>query len=407
VRTAAARSFAALRDPSYRGLFFSAAGTMMADNIEHVISYWVIFQKFHSSWLAGAAVIAHWVPYLLLSVFVGALADRFDPRRLGQIGLVMFVLVSLAWGVLFLTDTLEVWHAVVLLILHGLAGLLWATPSQVLIHDVVRAELLPSAVRSNATARYVGFLVGPAVGAGLMLLFDPGLALLINAVFYLGPFIWLQRLASRRRRTARAVRGLADIVLTIRDIAPNHVLVSMILLGGAASFFIGNAYQAQMPAFATDLGHARADFSYSALLAADATGALLAGLLLESRGLLGASPRAAVSLAMVWCIALAGFAISHSYPLALVLLLVAGFVELAFGAMVQTLVQLNAPAEIRGRVLGLYNMAASGLRMFSGMTVGFAGGLIGPRPALAASAVALLSMVVLLFGMQRRRAAAA
>ena len=43
----------------------------------------------------------------------GALADRFDPRRIIQIGMVLFMLCSLAWGVLFLTDTLEVWHAVV------------------------------------------------------------------------------------------------------------------------------------------------------------------------------------------------------------------------------------------------------------------------------------------------------
>lgn len=381
---------------------------MMADNVEHVISYWVIFQKFHSPWLAGVAIVAHWVPYLLLSVFVGALADRFDSRRLGQIGLALFSCVSLMWGVLVLTDALQVWHAVVLLILHGIAGLLWSTPSQVIIHHVVRPELLPSAVRSNATARYLGFLVGPAVGAGLMLVCGAGLGIIINAAFYLGPFVWLQRLPRRQGAApARAVRGFADVVLTIRDIAPKPILVSMILLGGAASFFIGNAYQAQMPAFATDLGQGRVDFLYGALLAADATGALLGGLLLEARGLLQPSPRVAVLLAMTWCIALAGFALSHGYVLALVLLLGAGFVELAFNAMVQTLVQLNAPATIRGRVIGLYNMAASGLRMFSGLTVGFAGGWIGPRPALVASAVALLSTVALLLGLQRRQAATA
>jgi hypothetical protein len=55
------------------------------------------------------------------------------------------------------------------------------------------------------------------------------------------------------------------------------------VLAGGASLFIGNAYQAQLPAFASDLGHMHSDFSYSALLAADAAGALLAGLLLESR----------------------------------------------------------------------------------------------------------------------------
>lgn len=400
---AATRSFAALRDRGYRGLFCSAAGTMMADNVEHVISYWVMFQKFHSPALAGFAVVAHWIPHIFLSVFVGALADRFDPRRLGQIGVALFAFVSLAWGVLFLTDTLQIWHAGVLLVLHGIAGLLWGTPSQVIIHDVVAPELLPSAVRSNATARYLGFLVGPAMGAGLMLVFGPAWGLFINALFYLGPLLWLQSLRPHRRNTGppRAVRGLADIFLTIRDIRPNPTLVGMILLGGAASFFIGNAYQAQMPSFATDLGHGRADFSYSALLAADAMGALIAGLLLEARSLLRPDARTAFLLAMMWCVALASFALLHVYALALVLLFIAGFVELAFGSMVQTLVQLNAPAEIRGRVLGLYNMAALGLRTFSGLTVGFLGGWIGPRPALAASALTLLCTVTMMFLLRR------
>lgn len=377
---------------------------MMADNIEHVISYWVIYEKFRSPTLAGFAVIAHWLPYLTLSVLVGALTDRFEPRRLSQIGVALFALVSIVWGLLMLTDTLQIWHAVVLLVLHGFAGLLFTTPNQVLIHEVVGNDLLPSAVRLTATARYLGFLIGPALGAGLMLAFGPALGIIVNACIYIPTLLWLQH-APRRVHNAppRAVRGLADIVLTIREIAPNPILASMILLGGAVSFLIGNAYQAQMPAFAIDLGQARADFSYSALLAADATGALIAGFVLESRGLLRPRAFTALLLAGLWCVALAGFALSQMYALALLLLFVAGFLELSFSSMAQTLVQLNAPAEIRGRVLGLYSMATLGLRTFSGLSVGFLGGLIGPRPALVASALTLLLFVATFLSMHRQR----
>ena len=77
--------------------------TMMADNVEHVISYWVAFQKFHSPALGGFAVVSHWVPYLVFSVPVGALNDRFDSRRLIQIGAVLFMTVSLGWGYFFVT----------------------------------------------------------------------------------------------------------------------------------------------------------------------------------------------------------------------------------------------------------------------------------------------------------------
>ena len=101
---------------------------MMADSIEHVISYWVLFEKFQSPALGGFAIISHWLPFLLFSVWSGALADRFDPRRMIQIGMVLFMGVSVAWGLLFTFYVLEIWHAVVLLILHGLGGVLWGPP---------------------------------------------------------------------------------------------------------------------------------------------------------------------------------------------------------------------------------------------------------------------------------------
>jgi hypothetical protein len=71
---------------------------------------------------------------------------------------------------------------------------------------------------------------------------------------------------------------------------------------------------------------------------------------------------------------------------------VAGFLELSFGSMTQTLVQMNAPANIRGRVIGLFNMSALGLRAFSGITVGLLGSLVGVHWSLGLSAMVLLTV---------------
>jgi MFS family permease len=396
------QSFAALRHPGFRAYLITSAMAMMADNIEHVISYWVAFQKFHSPALGGFAVLAHWLPSLFFSVHSGALADRFDPRRIIQLGMLCFIAASLAWGMLIVTDTLEMWHAVVLLVLHGVASVLWQPSSQMLLHDMVGPAQLQSAVRLNATARQLGLLMGPAVGGVLLLLAGPAYGILLNALIYLPLVWWLWRAPYGPRfrkeqaapgHAARApMRGLADIVSAMRDIAGNRTIVSMTLLAGGASLFVGNAYQAQMPEFAQDLGHTEADISYSLLLAADAAGALLAGLVLESRSLLPARPRTAFMLTMLWCCAIAGFAATSAYPLALLLLFAAGFLGLAFNSMAQTLVQLHAPANMRGRVIGLYNMSNLGLRAFSGITVGVVGGMIGIHWSLALSAMALLAI---------------
>ena len=401
--TPAPKAFAAFQSRGYRAHFITYVLAMMADNIEHVISYWVIFQKFHSPALAGFAVISHWVPFLLFSVFSGALADRYDPRRIIQIGMGLFIAASLGWGWFFLTDTLEIWHAMLLLVVHGFAGVLWQPSSQLLLHDIVPKEQLASAVRLSATARWMGVLIGPAVGGGIMLALGPAHGILLNTLFYLPLVIWLVSAPygprfRREQPPPRAVRGLADIVETIREIRGNRLIVSMILLAGGASFFIGGSYHAQMPGYAHDLGHGDPGVSYSSLLAADAAGAFIAGFVLEGRGLLQANPRTACMLAMLWCAALTGFALSKSYPLALLLLFIAGFLELSFNAMTQTLVQMNAPAHLRGRVIGLFNMAALGLRAFSGVTVGLVGVIIGVHWSLALSAMVLLAILAVLLG---------
>src|SRR5204862_7976894 len=114
--------------------------------------------------------------------------------------------------------------------------------------------------------------------------------------------------------------------------------------------------------------------------------------LLESRGLLQAKPRTALLLAMLWCCAIGAFAASTSYALALAILFAVGFLELSFNAMAQTLVQLRAPAPIRGRVIGLYILFALGMRAFSGLTLGVVGGLIGIHWSLALSALLTLEV---------------
>jgi MFS family permease len=389
-------SFPALRQPVFRAYFLGAASLMMADSIEHVISYWMMFEKFHSPALGGFAVISHWVPFLLFSIWSGALADRYDPRRLIQIGMAVYMAVSLAWGLLFLGDALEMWHAVVLLIFHGLAGVIWGPAAQLYIHEIVDDEHLHSAIRLSATARWLGLLMGPAIGGVILLVLGPAWGILFNALLYLPFILWLRKAPYRHRHAPPAVRGFADVVATWRAVRDNRVILSMVILVGGASFIVGNAYQAQMPEFADDLGHSDGGLTYSVLFAADAAGALTAGILLESRGLLRASPRSAFLLALGWCMAMAGFAVTASYPLALALLFACGFLELSFYAMAQTLVQINAPPEVRGRVIGLFSMSALGLRAFSGVTVGLAGSLIGIHLSLALSASVLLAIILVM-----------
>ena len=396
-------AFAALHHRDYRRYFTANLFSAMGDNIEHVISYWLLFQKFRSPVLGGFAVISHWTPFLLFAVYFGALADRHDCRRVIQAGQLMYASVSLTWGILFLTDTIQVWHACVLLVIHGMAGVLGGPGGQLIIHDIVGREYLQSAVRLNSTARQMGILLGPAVGGVTMLFFGPAIGLFLNVLMF-APMILLMFVlpyTGHGRDEGMSVRAprlsFAGALQLMRETSANPTILSMILLGGATSLLVGNAFQAQMPEFAHGFGHDQQDVAYSMLLGANAAGAVVGGLLLEGRGLLKASARNAAICSILWCLAITGFATTSSYPAAIALLFCGGLLNLAFLSMAQTLVQLRAPNQLRGRLIGLFNMSHNGLKAFSGVTVGVIGGLIGIHWSLAISAMILLAVTVALF----------
>ena len=390
-------AFAALRHRAFRGYFMGDMLSMMADNTEHVISYWVIFHLFHSPALAGFAVVSHWMPHLLLSWYFGGLSDRFDCRRVIQASQAIYVAVTLGWATLIITDSLQMWHAMVLLVFHGLAGTLWSPARQLLIHDIVGPTHLQSAVRLSATGRQLGMLLGPALGGALMLTLGPSLGLIVNAFFYMPLTIWLQTVPyTGHQAEAPKSRKLSwkDMLGALREVKGSRVIVSMVLLAGLSSFFVGNAFQAQMPQYAHDLGADEKGYGYSALLAANGAGAVVGGLMLESRGLFQARAHTAIVLAIVWCFALGTFAGASYYPLGLALLFIAGMCNLAFLSMAQTLVQLFAPPNVRGRLIGLFIMSGQGLRTFSGVTVGLLGSYIGIHWSLGFSTGVLLVVML-------------
>jgi len=385
--------FAALRNADCRPYLFGAALAMMADNVEHVITYWVLWQKFHSPALTGFEVISHWTPFLLFSVYFGSLADRYDCRRLIQGAQALFMLVSALWGVLFLTGSLQIWEACVLLILHGCAGALWGPGEQLMLHDFVGREELPSAVRLNATFRSLGILFGPVVGSALLLGLGPTRGIFANIAFYLPLTLFLFRTRFtghvRDREMPPPRIGMLDSLRVLRDVRSDHTLVSMIVLAGLGSFFVGTSLQTSMPLFAHDLGAGSAGTAYGVLLFANGAGGVIGGVLLEATGSIKPKVKAAMISTVIYGATTLFFALTSSYLLAVTLLVISGIANLASMSIGQTIVQLLAPPADRGRVIGLYGMSANGLRVGSGFTVGLLGAAIGIHWSLGLSAAAL------------------
>lgn len=380
---------------------------MMADNVEHVITYWLIYQRFDSPALAGFAVISHWAPALFFGITFGALSDRFDCRRLVQAGQALFIVASFSWAALFLTGTLQAWHAVILLVIHGFAGALWTPASQLFLYDVVGARELQSAVRLNATSRQLGLLLGPSVGGALLLTLGPANGLLVNCLFYVPLILLMFRTPYTGHMhhgagRARSAVSLADAWRTLREVRRQPVILAMVILAGATALLVGTAYQAQMPQFAADIQGAGGTVGYSVLLTASAAGAVVAGFSLEwSSRVRSARAATAIAMGVAWAVSVAVFAWTQSYLIAVLALFAAGFLNLAFSSLAQALVQLEAPPDRRGRMVGLLSMAQNGMRVGSGATVGLLGAVVGIHASLGWSALVSLAICLALFAMAR------
>ena len=331
--------FAALKVRYYKGYLVGGSLAMGADHIEHVLSYLVMWQLFHSPVLAGFAVISHWVPHLFFGVFFGGLAERYDCRRLIQVAQGMFMLASALWGVLILTGTLEAWMCVPLLLLHGFASALWHPADQLMLYDIAGPKDLPSAVRLMATGLNLGMLVGPALAAVMLSLPllgpDPvaraGWGMFINLLVYVPFLIFLARVPVnghvREARSANRLR-LREVPGVLREVARYPSILVVTLLQAAVGLFIGVALLPLLPEFGEVLLGTTEGPGYGALLIAMALGAVIGGTALEAFGRVKISVRLAIVSTMIFASAVLIFAFSRNFALSLGVLVIAGFANI-------------------------------------------------------------------------------
>jgi hypothetical protein len=265
-----------------------------------------------------------------------------------------------------------------------------------MLHDFAARRDLPSAVRLNATFRSLGILFGPVVGSALLLGLGSTWGIFANVLIYIPMTIVMARTkftghtrdASDQPQRPRV--GLLSSLRLLGELRSNRLLVSMIVLAGLIAVTIGGALQVSMPTFANELGAGTAGIAYGVLLLANGAGGVLGGFFLEATGLLKPSARAAIIATIGFGVTTLVFALTSSYVLAIIALVIGGVANIASMSITQSIVQLEAPADDRGRVYGVYGVFASGLRVGNGITLGVLGAILGIPYSIALCAAILI-----------------
>ena len=200
---------------------------------------------------------------------------------------------------------------------------------------------------------------------------------------------------------------LLDGFRVLRSVADDRVLASMIVLAGLVALCVGGSLQVSIPSFADTLGAGSDGLGYGLLLFANGAGGVLGGFLLEATGMIRPSVRAVVVATVLFGATTLAVAVTHSYVVAVLALLVGGVANMTSTSIGQAVVQLRAPVEQRGRVVGVYTMFGSGLRTGNGLTLALLGAALGVGTAVAVGGVVLVAgtLVVALVIALRQRAA--
>jgi MFS family permease len=384
----------ALRHRDFRlfwiGQLISQIGTWM----QSVAQAWLVLELTHSPLHLGIVSALQFTPVLFLSPVGGVLSDRFAKRKVLLISqtamqLQAFVLAALVWS-----GRVEYWHVAVLAAVYGLSRAIDIPARQSYITDLVGRSDLANAVALNSVVMNGARIVGPAVAGLLIAAFGVALAFLLNGVSFVAVLVALVAIRTEGRPDVGRL-GIREGVLSALNYAAGTPPVAFTLgLMVVVSLLVLN-FNVIVPLVARNVLNQDAH-GFGLLMSSLGAGAVAGafGVALFRRG----QPPLAflVASGALLCAGLAALAaVSHFFLAALVLALL-GCCQILFTTGCNTTLQLIAPNELRGRVMGLYTVTFAGMTPFGSLLIGWVAEHQGIRMACAAGgAIGLLGVAVL------------
>jgi MFS family permease len=328
----------------------------------------------------GLLGLAQFVPLLLLTPVAGIAADRFDRRRVAGLAIGLDLLVALALGITTAAGARSLPLLFALAALHGTARVFVSPALGAIAPNIVPARLVPRAIALNSIAWQAGSVAGPAAagflfaGYAALPYFCAGLLLALSGVLVMaiGPMP-----RAEENRHSHPVRQMVEgfhFVWNDRFLLGCITLdLFAVLLGGATAL---------MPIFARDILHVGPE-GLGQMRAAPGVGAAVVALLLSFRPL-----ERNVGVKMLCAVAAYGaatlaFGLSRDFLLSLGLLVLLGAADMVSVFVRSSLVQLNTPDQMRGRVSAISGLAISASNELGEMQSGIAAGLLGATAAVA------------------------
>ncbi|HSC99050.1 MAG TPA: MFS transporter [Casimicrobiaceae bacterium] len=353
---------------------------------------WQMYALTGSALDLGLVGLAQFVPAFFLVLVAGHAADHFDRRRVLQACMVVEALAALGLCIGSAYSLLTAHLIFALIFVVGVARAFQMPTMQALLPALVPVSLLSRAIAANASASQAAIIAGPAIG-GVIYVAGPAAVYGASTVLFLLTGWTIHAIKPRQAAvvTTRAT-GLTSVLDGIRFIRRRPAVLGAIsldlfavLLGGATAL---------LPIYARDILHT-GPWGLGLLRSSTAVGALGMALWL-ARYPLGANVgRRMFAAVAVFGIATIVFGISHSFPLSLVALIVLGAADMISVVVRQSLVQLETPDHMRGRVSAVNSLFFGASNQLGEFESGITAAWLGVVPSVVVGGIGTLVVVVL------------
>jgi MFS family permease len=372
------------------GQLISLAGTWM----QIVAQGWLVYQISRSEVTLGVVAFASAIPSLAVSPWAGVIIDRVQKRNLLIATQVAAMLMAFLLAALTFTETVQVWHVVVIAAVLGAVNAVDGPARQAFVVEMVGREDLPSAIALNSMTFNTARVIGPAFGGLLLATVGAAWCFTVNGLSFLAVIFGLiaMRLApSELRSTAQS--PWEELKSGIRY-ATGHAEISGLLLLALVLSVFGITYSTVLPAYVDRvLGLDASAFGW--MTAATGIGALVG-----VAGITGLSERVArgqilFTAAILFPVVLAGVSVVTWFPLVILLAGLSGMGFMTQFVLINTLLQTRVDNNVRGRVMSLYTLTFLGFAPFGNLAIGAVSEVRGiPAAILLAAGATLLGTIL-------------
>lgn len=382
--------FAALRTRNYRlwasGQIVSLVGTWM----QRVAQDWLVLTLSGGNGFAVGIVMAlQFGPTLLLSVWGGVLADRYDKRTLLMITQAFAGVCGLVLGLLDVGNMVQLWHVYVIAFVLGCSSAIDAPVRQSFTIEMVGKDTLANAIALNSMTFNMARIIGPAVSGVLITLIGTGWVFLINAVSFAAVFGALVAMRAKDLyRVEPAPRAKGQVRAGFAYVWGRPDLRVLLATVCVVSTF-GLNFPLSLAVLARNSFGSGAD-AYGLLSTTLAIGTLL--------GATFAARRASAPRLRLFIGAVIGFGVLEvlvglmpSYLLVALLLIPTGVLNLTFSTSAMNILQLSVPSDMRGRVMGIYMLCFLGGTPIGSPILGWLADVLDPRAPLVFGGVVSLA----------------